>query len=150
MLWKGRFCRLGPPWEIFGRKSSGRFLRGLLLISAQPRIRAAPCQHYWSAYWLCRVTLFMRSVDSFNKMHHTSDGKFHEKTNRAPRGKQTCPQEKERSLCGLVYYHLVLASKSKGRKIGFTALLTRVKGNFKYSYFEKGCRKKCARENPER
>ena len=39
----------------------------------------------------------------------------------------TCPQEKERSLCGRVYHHLVLASKSKGRKIGFTAFLTRSK-----------------------
>ena len=36
------------------------------------------------------------------------------------------------SLCGRVNHHLVLASKSKGQKIGFTACFTSVKGKVKY------------------
>ena len=36
------------------------------------------------------------------------------------------------SLCGRVNHHLVLASKSKGQKIGFTACFTSVKGKVNY------------------
>lgn len=70
----------------------------------------------WSA---CSTKIWLDSCSLFKY------SKLEEAKNRLARRKR------EESWCGRVYHHLVLASKSKGRKIGFTAFLTSVKGKFK-------------------